>query len=217
MPGDQRHGGRASCRRLQGTGLSAGANRTDYVFAGNPSQGKPYKESDRPMPQGVYALTKWEGEQAAAQWPKHWIVRTCGLYARREHAEAKNFVKTMLRLGSTRPQVQVVDDQACTPTYVPHLARAILYLSGVSAPAAAPFGIYHVTNRGATTWRGFAAEIFRLAGLPVDVLPITTAQYGAPAPRPAYSVLDTSAYHALGGPAMPGWEEVLGEYFSVAR
>ena len=84
----------------------------------------------RPSPQGVYARTKLEGEQAAAGMPKHLIVRTCGLYARPSDQRAANFVKTMLRLGSTRPELRVVADQHCTPTYVPHLARAILFLAG---------------------------------------------------------------------------------------
>jgi dTDP-4-dehydrorhamnose reductase len=187
---------------------------TDYVFTGNPPRGTPYKESDRPMPQGVYAVTKWEGEQAAAAWEKHWIVRTCGLYARPSHAEAKNFVRTMLRLGSTRPELKVVDDQVCTPSYVPHVARAILFLAGASGKRQAPWGLYHVVNAGQATWRDFAVEIFRLARLDVAVQSITTAQYAAPSPRPAYSVLDTSVYHSLGGPPLPDWKAALAEYFA---
>jgi dTDP-4-dehydrorhamnose reductase len=73
--------------------------------------------------------------------------------------------------------------------------------------------LYHVVNAGGTTWHDFAVEIFRLAGLDVAVQRITTAQYAAPSPRPAYSVLDTSAYAALGGPAMPDWKAALTEYF----
>ena len=74
-----------------------------------------------------------------------------------------------------------------------------------------------MTNRGQTTWCGFAREIVRLAGLDVPVEPITTAEFAAPAPRPAYSVLDTTAYHRLGGPAMPDWKEALSEYFAELR
>jgi dTDP-4-dehydrorhamnose reductase len=127
-----------------------------------------------------------------------------------------NFVKTMLRLGGVRPELRVVDDQHCTPTYVPHLARAILFLLGVnptSGGSPAPWGIYHVTNTGEATWREFADEIFRQAGMSVAVHPITTAEYNASAARPSYSVLDTSAYHRLGGPAMPDWRAALKEYF----
>lgn len=184
---------------------------TDYVFGGVQNPGRPYREDDPPAPQGVYARTKLEGERAAARYPKHLIVRTCGLYARPSDERAGNFVKTMLRLGRSGRPVRVVADQHCTPSYVPHVARAVLFLLG---PVRVPWGIYHVTNRGQTTWYDFAAEIFRLAGMSVPLQPITTAEYGAAAPRPAYSVLDTSTYHRLGGPAMPEWQAALAEYFA---
>ena len=190
---------------------------TDYIFGGSPATRRPWREDDPPDPKGVYAVTKFEGEQAAAAWPKHLIVRTCGLYARPSHAAARNFVKTILRLARGQPKLRVVDDQWCTPSYVPHVARAILSLLGTGGAALAPWGVYHVTNRGATTWCGFAREIVRLAGLAVPVEPITTAEFGAAAPRPAYSVLDTTAYHRLGGPAMPDWQQALGEYFEESR
>jgi dTDP-4-dehydrorhamnose reductase len=162
-------------------------------------------------------VTKCEGERAAAAWPRHLIVRTCGLYARPSHLAAKNFVKTILRLAQSKPKLRVVDDQRCTPSYVPHIARAIAFLIGANASAPAPWGIYNVTNRGETTWCGFAREIVRLAGLAVPVEPITTAEFAAPAPRPAYSVLDTTAYHRLGGPVMPDWKEALAEYFEELK
>jgi dTDP-4-dehydrorhamnose reductase len=195
---------------------------TDYVFGEAPAERRPWRETDPTSPQGVYARTKLEGERIAAQHPKHLIVRTCGLYARRCDQRATNFVKTMLRLGGTRSELQVVDDQCCTPTYVPHLARAILFLLGCGkgdSPhwSASPWGTYHVTNTGQAIWREFAIEIFRLAGMNVTVRPITTAEYGAAAPRPSYSVLDTSAYHRLGGPAMPDWKAALAEYFGPAK
>jgi dTDP-4-dehydrorhamnose reductase len=187
---------------------------TDYVFGAARPDPRPWTEHDPPSPQGVYAQTKFEGERAAAGHPKrkHLIVRTCGLYARPSDPRATNFVKTMLRLGAARPEVRVVADQLCTPTYVPHLARAILFLLDHGG-ASVPWGIYHVTSTGAATWHEFAVEIFRLAGLPVAVRPITTADYAAPAPRPSYSVLDTAAYHRLGGPPMPDWRSALVEYF----
>ena len=186
---------------------------TDYVFGESPVEPRPWRETDPTSPQGVYARTKHEGEQAAARHPKHIIVRTCGLYARPSDPRANNFVKTMLRLGQSRPEVRVVNDQYCTPTYVPHLAEAILWLAGATTGRPAPWGIYHVTNTGQTTWCEFAAEIFRLAELNVKVHPITAAEYASPAARPSYSVLDTSHYHSLGGPAMPDWRAALAEYF----
>lgn len=216
---------------------------TDYVFGGPAGDGRPRREQDEPAPQGVYAKTKWEGERAAARHPKHWIVRTCGLYARPSHRQAQNFTKTILRLAHERDRLRVVADQHCTPSYVPHVARAILFLAGVGPEKgdsphlperpegcfaqmgtvpfcrAAPWGVYHVTNRGATTWHELACEIVRLAGLgeKVVVEPITTAEFAAPAPRPTFSVLDTAAYHRLGGPAMPDWKGAIAEYFEELR
>jgi dTDP-4-dehydrorhamnose reductase len=212
---------------------------TDYVFGAAVPSPRPLREDDPCQPQGVYARTKLEGELAAAKHPKHFILRTCGLYARPSDPRAINFVKTMLRLGAERSELRVVDDQHCTPTFVPHLARAILFLlgtggkpcgaavsaaqaSGTPAPQSltskpVPWGTYHVTNTGEATWREFAAEIFRQAGMRVAIRPISTAEYGAPAARPSYSVLDTSAYHRLGGPAMPDWRAALAEYFAEWR
>jgi dTDP-4-dehydrorhamnose reductase len=204
---------------------------TDYVFGGPRPSRRPWREDEPTDPQGIYAQTKREGERAAARHPKHLILRTCGLYARADDPKAVNFVKTMLRLGAARSELRVVDDQCCTPTYVPHLARAILFLLGRglsqfsrSENGTVPFtgadaqtilwGTYHVTNVGEATWREFAVEIFRLAKMSVTVHPISTAEYGAAAARPSYSVLDTTAYHRLGGPAMPHWKEALAEYFS---
>lgn len=186
---------------------------TDYLFGAVVATPRPWREDDPPSPQGVYARTKLEGEQIAARHPKHLIVRTCGLYARPSDTKAVNFVRTMLRLGSTRPELRIVADQCCTPTYVPHLARAIAFLVGAAGGRATPWGIYHATNTGQTTWHEFAAEIFRQAGMQVAIQPITTAEYGAPAARPSYSVLDTAAYHRLGGPPMPDWKAALAEYF----
>ena len=190
---------------------------TDYVFGAAAAAPRPWREDDPPSPQGVYARTKLEGEQAARRHPKHLIVRTCGLYARPSDSRAANFVRTMLRLGASRPELRIVADQHCTPTYVPHLARAIAFLVGASGGRPAPWGIYHVTNAGQTTWFNFAAEIFRQAGMEVALRPITTAEYGAPAARPSYSVLDTVAYHRLGGPPMADWKAALAEYFAEWR
>jgi dTDP-4-dehydrorhamnose reductase len=206
---------------------------TDYVFGAVSPAPRPWRENDPCHPQGVYASTKLDGERAAAQHAKHLIVRTCGLYARPSDPRAANFVRTMIRLGAARPELRIVDDQHCTPTFVPHLAQAILFLLGVkgdpnvkgdspifvdakigTVPKPAPWGIYHVTNTGEATWCEFANEIFRQAGMQLAIRPITTAEYGAPAARPSYSVLDTAAYHRTGGPPMPDWKAALTEYFA---
>ncbi len=190
---------------------------TDYVFGAAPPQPRPWREEDIPSPQGVYARSKLAGEQAAARHPKHIIVRTCGLYARPSDPRAKNFVKTMLRLGGERAEVRVVADQYCTPTYVPNLARAVLWLAGAANGQPAPWGVYHVTDGGQTAWCEFAQDVFRLAKMEVKVCPITTADYAAAAARPAYSVLDTGRYHRLGGPPMPDWRSSLKKYIAQWR
>ena len=153
---------------------------TDYVFGLDETRGVPYREEDEPGPQGVYGQSKLAGERQAASWAQHLIVRSCGLYGKPGPKTPGNFVETMLRLGKQRSSLRIVDDQHCTPSYVPHVARAILFLLNSGSR-----GTYHVVNRGATTWYDFAQEIFRRARLEVTLERITTAEYGAPAPRRA--------------------------------
>lgn len=180
---------------------------TDYVFGGR-DRSTPYVETDKPDPLSVYAQTKLEGEQYASQCERHFIVRTCGLYGRPGENTAGNFVETMLHLGRERNHLRIIDDQQCTPSYIVHVARAIRFLAGTSA-----YGTYNVVNSGVTTWYDFAAEIFRLSGLTPELERITTGEYGALAPRPRYSVLDTTKYHALPGrPALAEWNVALREY-----
>ena len=183
---------------------------TDYVFGGDVARRAPYRETDEPGPQGVYARSKLEGEQHAIRWEKHIVVRTCGLYGAPGPRSAGNFVETMLRLAGQGRQLRVVCDQHCTPSYVRHVARAIAFLLSTDR-----YGIYHVVNTGATTWYEFAVEIFRNVGQNVVVEPITASEYGARAPRPSYSVLDTAKYHGLPGrPGMPAWQDALREYLT---
>jgi len=183
---------------------------TNYVFGSDTSRTRPFREDDVPSPQGVYARSKLGGEHEAAVWAKHIIVRTCGLYGRPgPRTPAGNFVETMLRLAGQARPLRVVADQHCTPSYVPHVAQALMFLLN-----GRHFGLYHIVNRGTTTWYDFALEIFRQSGIEVSVERITTAQYGAKAPRPPYSVLDTSKYHEIGGPAMSAWQDALAEYLA---
>jgi dTDP-4-dehydrorhamnose reductase len=182
---------------------------TDYVFDGVTGRDVPLREDETPTAaRGVYAQSKLRGEQLARRWPRHFVVRTCGLYGFGERGG--NFVETMLRLGNERARLRVVNDQHCTPTYAAHLASAVLYL----LRAEAPFGTYHVVNAGSTTWYDFACEIFRQASVDVEVLPVSTDEYQAAAPRPCYSVLDTGKYNALGGPRLPPWPEALAQYLA---
>lgn len=195
----------------QDVGCSLVQISTDYVFGAKDAPRVPHLETDATHAQGVYARTKLEGEQEAQQFKRHTIVRTCGLYGHPDpNVPPNNFVDTMLRLGRERDELKVVGDQHCTPSYVRHVARAICFLTQEQH-----FGLFHVTNQGETTWYDLAAEIFRHARLGVHLHWITTAEYGAPAPRPSYSVLDTSKYHELGGPTMPHWTEALREYLKL--
>jgi dTDP-4-dehydrorhamnose reductase len=186
---------------------------TDYVFGSDTGRQTPYTESDSPGPLGVYARSKLEGENLVrGACARHFVVRTCGLYGRAASPGKGNFVETMLRLGRERGAVSVVDDQWCTPTSAVDLADAIARLIETEA-----YGLYHATNSGSTTWCRFASEIFRFAGMTVDVKPITTAQFGARAARPAYSVLDSSALaETLGRPLRP-WQEALAGYLNSRR
>ena len=163
---------------------------TDYVFDG--TKGEPYVESDTPNPLGVYGRTKLEGEQVVRDG---WIVRSSWLFGWRGH----NFVRTMLRLGAERDEVSVVDDQRGSPTYVGHLAEATREL------LERPYGLYHVAAEGDCTWADFAEAIFEEVGLACRVRRITAAEYGLPAPRPAYSVLRSER----GAPRLPHWRDGL--------
>jgi dTDP-4-dehydrorhamnose reductase len=164
---------------------------TDYVFDG--TKREPYVESDAPSPLGAYGRTKLHGEAAAGE--RAWIVRSSWLFGPTSH----NFLRTMLRLGAERDEVAVVDDQRGAPTYVGHLAEATKQIVHL------PHGTYHVAAAGDCTWADFAAAIFEEAGLPTRVRRITTAEFGARAPRPAYSVLRSEK----GAPELPHWREGL--------
>lgn len=184
---------------------------TDYIFGGVPDiPGRPWAESDIPNPKGGYAISKLAGEHfVQAECSRHFVVRTCGLYglAALRGTGKGNFVETMLRLGRERKQLRVVDDQRCTPTATADLADALVRLIATDA-----FGLYHATNSGSLTWCEFAREIFRLAKLEVEVIPITTAEFGAKAPRPAFSVLDSRKLASVIGGPLPDWHEALARY-----
>ena len=187
---------------------------TDYVYEQTDNGRIPFRETDVPVePVGIYARTKFEGEVVARQCKKHFIVRTCGLYALQESGpiRGRNFVDTMLFLGQERDELKIVNDQQCTPTYVPDLVDAIANLTKTEA-----YGTYHVTNSGDTNWCEFAEEIFRLAELDVHVEPISTEQYNAPAPRPRYSVLDLNKYQELTRHDLPTWQQGLACYVEQA-
>jgi dTDP-4-dehydrorhamnose reductase len=177
-------------RNVVGLGAPVVYYSSDYVFDGR--KGEPYLESDATNPLGVYGRTKLEGEREVRDG---WIVRSSWLFGPTGH----NFVRTMLRLGAERDEVSVVGDQRGSPTYVGHLAEATRNL------LERPFGVYHVAAEGDCTWADFAEAIFEEAGLDCRLRRITTAEFGAPAPRPAYSVLRSEN----DAPRLPHWREGL--------
>ncbi len=181
---------------------------TDYVFGDDPQRDRPYTEDDAPGPVSAYGRSKLAGENhVRTECPRHFVLRTCGLYGRSPTQQKGNFVSTMLRLGRERHELRIVDDQRCTPTSVTDLADALISLSQTNA-----YGLYHATNSGSATWREFAEEIFRLAGLSVRVVPISSADYGARAQRPPYSVLDCSKLAATLGRPLPHWKAALANF-----
>ncbi|MCM1518367.1 MAG: dTDP-4-dehydrorhamnose reductase [Pseudoflavonifractor sp.] len=183
---------------------------TDYVFDGTAH--RPYKESDKVNPVSQYGTTKRQGETALlALAPESVIVRTAWLYS----PYGKNFVKTMMKLGSERPVIKVVSDQIGTPTYAADLAEAICAI--LFSPQWIP-GIYHFTNEGACSWYDFTKSIHRIAGITgCDVQPIPTEDYPTPATRPSYSILDKSKIKATYGITIPHWEESLEKCISQLK
>jgi dTDP-4-dehydrorhamnose reductase len=116
----------------------------------------------------------------------------------------------MLRLAEQHRTLRIVNDQRCTPSYVPHVARAMIRLLSTQR-----YGTYHITNSGSATWLEFAMELFEQAGIPMSLEPISTAEYGAPAPRAPFSVLDTTKFEVLGVDALPNWQDGLRDYLKL--
>ena len=195
---------------------------TDYVFGKEPYN-RPCREDQAGTPTGVYGLTKLHGEQAIRSVGcDHVILRTAWLYSE----FGKNFVRTMLHLTATKPQLKVVFDQTGTPTYAGDLAAAILailgdYASSASCPtradhtdhAATPYprsGTYHYSNEGVCSWFDFTKAIAALAGNTVcDIQPCHSEEYPSPVKRPAYSVLDKTKIKDTFGLSIPYWTDSL--------
>ena len=185
---------------------------TDYVFDG--TKRTPYVETDLPNPISAYGATKLAGELLVRlAWRKHYIIRPCGLYGTAgAMGKGGNFVNTMLRLAHEGKPIKVIDDQVCTPTYTKDLAEQIALLITTGH-----YGTYHTTSDGACSWCEFTREIFRLAVLSVQVTPIPSDEFGAPARRPPYSVLENRALRDLGIDRMRDWHEALAEYVAIVE
>ena len=154
---------------------------TDYVFDGEKTN--PYTPDDSPNPINIYGKTKLGGEEVIKKYcEKYYIIRTSWLYGH----HGKNFVETMLSLRGN-PEIKVVDDQIGCPTWTMDLSDGILKIINNK-----PCGTYHVCGSGETSWFGFAKEVFKQAGISVNIIPCTTSEFPRPAKRPKYSVMDNN-------------------------
>ena len=178
---------------------------TDYVFDGQGDT--PWQPDCKDYaPLNVYGQSKLEGELAGARAvERFFIVRIAWVFGQ----NGNNFVKTMLKLAQTHDTLRVVCDQIGTPTYTPDLARLLVDMIQTDK-----YGYYHATNEGGyISWYDFACEIFRQAGRPVKVLPVTTAEYGlSKAKRPFNSRLDKSKLVQMGFQPLPAWKDALKRY-----
>lgn len=180
---------------------------TDFVFDG--TKKIPYNENDIPNPTGIYGQTKLEGEIVIQNtWEKHLIIRTSWVYSQ----FGNNFMKTMLRLGSERDSLSVVNDQIGTPTNAVDLAEVLIKIvesCHAELVSASNYGIYNFSNEGHCSWYDFAKKIFEINNISINLQPIPTSSYPTPAKRPAYSVLDKSKIKKTFGIEINNWEESL--------
>ena len=178
---------------------------TDYVFGGDPYN-TPCREDQKGTPTGVYGLTKLQGEQAIeASGCHHVIIRTAWLYSE----FGKNFVKTMLMLTSTKPQLSVVFDQTGTPTYALDLAEAI-YDIVENRKYEGNDGVYHFSNEGVCSWFDFTKMIAEYAGnTACEIKPCHSDEFPSKVKRPAYSVLDKTKIKNTFGISIPYWTDSL--------
>jgi dTDP-4-dehydrorhamnose reductase len=180
---------------------------TDFVFDGN--KNTPYSEEDIPNPTGVYGQTKLDGEKAIQEtFDKYYIIRTSWVYSQ----FGNNFMKTMIRLGSERDSLSVVNDQIGTPTNAVDLAEVLVKIcltSNLQPPTSNLYGIYNFSNEGHCSWYDFAKKIFEENTITIKLSPIPTTSYPTPAQRPSYSVLDKSKIKKAFDLQINNWEDSL--------
>lgn len=180
---------------------------TDYVFEGNGDH--LWKPEDACVPQSVYGKTKYEGELAVREiLDKYFVVRIAWAFG----INGKNFVKTMLKLAETHDTIRVVNDQFGSPTYTYDLAKLLADMIQTEK-----YGIYHATNEGFCSWYEFACAIFQEAGVKVNVVPVSTEEYGAKAKRPANSRMDNGKLEENGFKRLPAWQDALRRYVTLLR
>ena len=174
---------------------------TDFVFDGRKKT--PYNEEDEPNPLNVYGLSKLKGEKYVQNiMRKYFVIRTSWVYSNYGH----NFVKTMLRLGAEKDEINVVNDQIGSPTYAGDLAELLM---SIIVSNSKKYGIYHYSNSGEISWHDFALKIFEIVGFKIKVNPVTSNEFPTIAERPKFSILDCMKSHNyLQGP-IKNWEIVL--------
>lgn len=178
---------------------------TDYVFDGEGE--RPWEPDDERKPLNVYGKTKYEGELAVEKYvEKFYIVRIAWVFG----VNGKNFVKTMLNLGKTKEQINVVNDQFGSPTYTFDLARLLVDMIETEK-----YGRYHATNEGICTWYEFAGEIFRQADIDVKVIPVLSEQLPNKARRPHNSRMNKDKLQTNGFIRLPAWQDALGRYLQA--
>lgn len=201
-------GPRNLARVAQDLGASIIQVSTDYVFDGDKAD--PYEESDAPRPLNVYGNTKLAGEYfVRCTCDRHFVLRTSGLYGKHpcRGKGGLNFVDLMLKLGTERGKVRVVDSERVTPTSTFELAQQMVRLSRSDH-----YGLYHVTAEGSCSWYDFAREIFSIARVLVTVEIADPKEFPSKVPRPKYSVLENTALKALGANFFRPWQQGLGQY-----
>lgn len=177
---------------------------TDYVFDGTGE--RPWETDDERHPLNVYGLTKYEGELAVEKLKKFFIIRIAWVFGQ----NGSNFIKTMLRLGKERGSVSVVNDQVGSPTYTYDLAKLVMDMIVTDR-----YGIYHATNEGECSWYEFACEIFKQAGMDVEVTPVDSSAFPAKAKRPANSRMNKAKLDENGFDRLPTWQDALSRYLKT--
>lgn len=180
---------------------------TDYVFSGNGTEA--FEIDGEIAPTSVYGRTKWEGEEVVRQLvPAHFIIRISWVFGE----NGNNFIKTMLRLGSERSELNVIDDQIGSPTYTADVAKLVVDMMQTSK-----YGTYHASNEGFCSWADFAKEIFTLANLDVTVHPIPTEQYPTRAQRPKNSRMSKQSLVDNGFALLPTWQAATKHYIDILQ